>query len=294
MTGFGAAATHRNGYVVSSEIKTVNNRYLKTAYRISDGFSSLETKIEALLRQSIDRGTVNVTLRIRPEEVLSRYTVTDAPLDYILSGEKIRQKAAVQGMMLPLGNVADYIRLPGGMADRSEDGPQQGEDLWEAVEVNLKEALTALDVMRLAEGDSMQKNLRALCAGLTERIGQVEAIAPQVAESYRKRLTERIGKIMADHQLELNPADLVREVALFTDKADISEETVRFRSHLAQFDAAMNRPDPCGKRLDFLTQELFRETNTIGSKANEPAITNLVVDMKTEIEKIREMVQNVE
>ena len=290
MTGFGAAATHVGGYVVTSEIKTVNNRYLKTALKISDGFSSLETKIDALLRQFIDRGTVNVFLRIRPEKAGARFQIDRTALDGYLSAANA---IADGGSPIPPGTLADFFRLPGVIVDGTgEDDPAAA--AWGPVEANLRTALAALEEMRVREGESMAANLRGLCAALTERIGEIETLAPKVAEQYRERLIERIGKIMSEHNVELNPADLVREVALFTDKADISEETVRFRSHLDQFDKAMNLAESCGKRLDFLTQEMFREVNTIGSKANQPEITKIVVEMKNVIERVREMVQNVE
>ena len=294
MTGFGAATTHRDGYIITSEMKTVNNRYLKTSYRISDGFSSLETKLDAFLRDHIERGTVNLSLRIRPETVRAGYKITDAAADYIQAALAVRDSFAERAVDVPLGTIADFLRLPGAMTDMGQESADSNEALWPLIEENLLETLQALNAMRSAEGASMEKNLRSLCGLLAEKIGEIEKLAPTVAENYRVKLTERIGKIMAEHSMELEAASLVREVALFTDKADISEEIVRFRSHLAQFDTAMARGDSCGKRLDFLTQEMFREVNTTGSKANESAITNVVIDMKTTIEKIREMVQNVE
>lgn len=294
MTGFGAATTRRDGYIITSEIKTVNNRYLKTSYRISDGFSSLETRLDAFLRNHIERGTVNISLRIRPETGRAGYKITDAAVDYIDAALLVRDTFAERGLEIPLGTVADFLRLPGAMTDANDDGADSNEALWPAVEENLLAALNALNVMRDAEGTAMEKNLRSLCGLLAEKIGEIEKLAPTVAENYRVKLTERIGKILAEQSMELDPACLVREIALFTDKADISEETVRFRSHLDQFDRAMARGDSCGKRLDFLTQEMFREVNTTGSKGSESAITNVVIDMKTTIEKIREMVQNVE
>lgn len=292
MTGFGAATTRRNGYIVTSEIKTVNNRYLKTSYRISDGFSSLETKIDALLREKIERGTVNVFLRIRPETPRVNYLIDkDALQDYFEQLKRIQARFDADAP--PIGTMTEMLRLPGVIQEK--DAPDESvEAVWPAVEENLSDAVAALDQMRDAEGTSMERNLRALCGQLTENIGAIEQLAPTVAENYRVKLTERIGKVLEAQGVELNPADLIREVALFTDKADISEETVRFRSHLAQFDAAMRGGDGCGRRLDFLTQEMFREVNTTGSKANDTAITNRVVEMKTAIEKIREMVQNVE
>ncbi|MDD3587357.1 MAG: DUF1732 domain-containing protein, partial [Thermoguttaceae bacterium] len=168
------------------------------------------------------------------------------------------------------------------------------EKSWEYLSANLSKALEKLQDMRKVEGQSMQKDLLANCAGLKERIDRIEAIAPTVVNSYRAHLTETVGRVMSEKNLPFTPADIVREVALFVDRVDISEEIVRFRSHLNQFDSTMSCQERCGKKLDFLVQEMFREVNTIGSKANCTQITNEVVEMKSTIERIREMIQNVE
>jgi uncharacterized protein (TIGR00255 family) len=144
------------------------------------------------------------------------------------------------------------------------------------------------------EGRSMAADISANLETLRQLVRNVEILAPNVAPQYRQRLLERIGKIMEEQNQTLNETDIIREVALFADRVDISEETVRFRSHLEQFESAIASPESCGRKLDFLTQELFRETNTMGSKANDAQITKNAVEMKTVIERIREMVQNVE
>lgn len=289
MTGFGGANTRRNGYVIASEIKTVNNRYFKAALRISDGFSSLEPLIESLLRSKIDRGTINVQLKIRREEGRSRFQINRTALSYYIDSARQTAESAAG---LALGGAADFFRLPGVIEESDE--PDSAQDVWQAVEENLTRALGALSEMRRREGDEMEKAIRRHCGDLAERIAKIEELVPQVSARYREKLFERVSAIMAEHQLAADETDFIREIALFVDKSDISEEIVRFRSHLEQFDAAMKTTAPCGKRLDFLTQEMFREVNTIGSKANFSEITYWVVDMKTIVEKIREMVQNVE
>jgi uncharacterized protein (TIGR00255 family) len=148
--------------------------------------------------------------------------------------------------------------------------------------------------MREAEGESMKRDLTENLNELRRLIGEVEALAPAVVENYRRRLTERVAKILADEGATLEPSDLIREIAVYTDRVDISEEIVRFYSHLKQFEETMETEATCGKKLDFITQEMFRETNTIGSKANSPDVLARVVEMKSGIERIREMVQNVE
>ena len=289
MTGFGGANTRRNGYVIASEIKTVNNRYFKAALRISDGFSSLEPQIESLLRSKIDRGTISVQLKIRREEGQSRFQINEAALSYYL--DRARGTAGSDAG-LAMGGVADFFRLPGVIEESGQS--ESAQEAWQAVEENLCQALGALSEMRRREGDEMEKAIRRHCGDLAAGIAKVEELVPQVSARYREKLLERVSAIMSEHQLTVSENDFIREIALFVDKSDISEEIVRFRSHLDQFDAALKMTAPCGKRLDFLTQEMFREVNTIGSKANFSEITYWVVDMKTVVEKIREMVQNVE
>ena len=291
MTGFGGANTRRNGYLVTSEIKTVNNRFFKAALRISDGFSSLEPKVESLLRSKIDRGTINVQLKIRRDSEDSRFRINESALSYYMNRAK-SAVAAPEGKDIPLGAIADYFRLPGVIEEAGE--AEDAAAAWEAVQENLTEALDALTQMRAREGDEMAKAVRENCAALAERISKIESLVPMVSERYREKLLERVSAIMQAHNLTASENDFVREIALFVDKSDISEEIVRFRSHLEQFDETLKSDDPCGKRLDFLTQEMFREVNTIGSKANFSEITYWVVDMKTIVEKIREMVQNIE
>ena len=290
MTGFGGANTRRNGYLVASEIKTVNNRYFKAALRISDGFSSLEPKVESLLRTKIDRGTISVQLKIRRDSEDSRFRISEAALSYYMN--RARSAAAGEGEGVPLGAIADYFRLPGVIEEAGES--EDAEAAWEAVQENLAEALEALTRMRAREGDEMAKAVRENCDALAERISKIESLVPMVSERYREKLLERVSAIMQAHNLTASESDFIREIALFVDKSDISEEIVRFRSHLEQFGEALKSAGPCGKRLDFLTQEMFREVNTIGSKANFSEITYWVVDMKTIVEKIREMVQNIE
>ena len=140
----------------------------------------------------------------------------------------------------------------------------------------------------------MAKDLQANCQSIGEMLGQIEVLAPKVIDAYEQRLTDRLKQIQEKHQLDLQPAEIIREVGLFADRCDVSEEVVRIRSHLEQFAAIMKDEQSNGRKLDFLTQELFREANTIGSKANDAEIARHVVEIKTIVERIREMVQNVE
>ena len=296
MTGFGAASTCEKGYVISTEIKAVNNRFLKTSMRLPDGFAALESKIEERLRAKLARGSVNFSLRLEKDASESEIGVNfDALKRYLSEAKRFALENPELASVENLGALVDYFRLPGVAQDASRsDKTGLPELLWDAIARNVDAALEQMRAMREAEGESMKRDLAENLGELRRLIGEVEALAPTVVESYRRRLTERVAKVMADEGATLNPSDLIREIAVYTDRVDISEEIVRFYSHLKQFEETMENEATCGKKLDFITQEMFRETNTIGSKANSPDVLACVVEMKSGIERIREMVQNVE
>lgn len=296
MTGFGSATTRENGFVVSSEIKAVNNRFLKTSIRLPEGFASLESKIDELLHSRIARGSVNFSLKIDRETVASDFDINfDAVKRYVRKSVAFAQENSDLPAFNGIGNWVDFLRLPGVIQDRSSsDRENLPELLWPSIAKNIDEALVKFQEMRRVEGEATQKYLAENIEILRASIGEVKALAPKVVELYRERLTERVSKVLAENGAELNPSDLIREIAIYTDRVDISEEISRFYSHLDQFGYAMEHETACGKKLDFVTQEMFRETNTIGSKANSPDVLKFVVEMKSTIERIRENVQNVE
>ena len=165
---------------------------------------------------------------------------------------------------------------------------------WQAVEKMLVAALDNLAAMRQDEGRAMTADLKANCGQIARELELVAQRAPAVVDSYRTRLLDRLNKMLAEHGVQVAAADVVREVGMFAERGDISEEIVRLRSHLEQFDTFMQMPESSGRKLEFLTQEMFRETNTIGSKANDAEIARHVIEIKAAIERIREMIQNVE
>ena len=165
---------------------------------------------------------------------------------------------------------------------------------WPVIEQTLQAALENLARMRRNEGQAMAADLAANCRTVAASLDRIERRAPLVVDDYRNRLSDRLKRTLAELEVTLDPADLIKEVSLFADRSDISEEIVRLRSHLEQFQATMELPESSGRKLDFLTQEMFRETNTIGSKANDVEIAREVIEIKTAVERIREMIQNVE
>ena len=182
--------------------------------------------------------------------------------------------------------------LPGVIADNVRD--DLNEIVWPAAQQATQEALVQLNEMRKLEGGVMQKDMLANCEIIAQQLESVKQLAPRVITNYSKRMTDRINSLLESYDVSIQATDIVKEVGVFAEKCDISEETVRLGSHIEQFNQVINDSESNGKKLDFLIQEMLRETNTIGSKANDVDIANHVVEIKTCIERIREMVQNVE
>lgn len=290
MTGFGEAHRQQGDLAVAVEVRTVNSRYFKLALRSAEGFSALEPQIEQLVRQQIKRGTVQVSLQVARTHHSDDFKINAE----VIAGYRRQLEAlAGQGQAREPVGLEALLSLPGVIED-SRLGFVDVERDWPAIDETLRSALDQLSRMRLDEGAAMAADLRANAALVTASLDQIEQRAPLVSGAYRSRLIERVGKALEEFQVTLEPADLVREVSIFAERSDISEETVRLRSHLEQFMASLDDRESSGRKLDFLTQEMFRESNTIGSKASDVEIARHVIAIKTAIERMREMIQNVE
>jgi uncharacterized protein (TIGR00255 family) len=283
MTGHGHGTARNQQAAVSVEIRSVNNRFLKTTVYGEVG-ADLQSQVEEAVRALVKRGTVTVRLRLErldPEQYKLNETAIAAYLDQI---RKLQHSADVPW--------AAILLLPGVVHEPaiSSDDEQLSQLVREAVE----QALGELQGMRSREGTSMRENLTENLRQFRNLLEQVERLAPRVVENFAQRARDRIQSLLAKYEISSQPADIIREVGLFAERADIAEETVRLRSHLQQFEKTMGDQESNGRRLDFLIQEFLRETNTIGSKAQDAEIASCVVEMKTIIERVREMVQNVE
>lgn len=290
MTGFGSSTAENDRLSVQAEIRTVNNRYLKISTRYPDFYAKLGSQIEKLLRSAITRGTVNLTLRI---DHLNRKS------DYLLDNQVVQQyweqlKKLTEECHLPLPDSLDrLLTLPGAVID-NDSRTHTPESDWPLIEEAIKGALVELTEFRQKEGESAQADLQSSNKTIGEQLETVKQKAPQVVTSYRDRLHQRLTDLLKDQEVELDPDSLIREVSLFADRCDINEEISRLTCHLEQFDTILNSETSQGKKLEFLVQEMFREINTIGSKANDVEISHAVIEMKLAVEKIRENVQNVE
>jgi len=290
MTGHGEAHRHADGVSVGVEVRTVNNRYLKFSFRATEGYQSLEPQVESLVRQHVRRGTIQVSLLIDREPTAEDYRLNEVVLKgYLAQLEHLVGKAA-RDTAVP---IASLLALPGVVREPTA-GLELIESQWPLIESVLADALTNLDKMRADEGRSMAADLAANARAIAAELAAVERRAPQVVDAYRSRLSDRLNKLLGELGVQIQPADIVREVGIFAERSDIAEEIVRLRSHLEQFDTVMATDESSGRKLEFLTQEMFRETNTIGSKANDAEIARHVIEMKSAIERMREMIQNVE
>jgi uncharacterized protein (TIGR00255 family) len=290
MTGFGEAHRQTDGVAVVVEVRTINNRYFKLTLKCGEGYSLLEPEIEGVVRQQIRRGTIQVSLRVDRIRGSEDYQLNQAVLsNYRRQIEQLSERWQI-GELVPL---AQLLLLPGVVIE-NPTSPAEAEEEWPLVREALLAAMENLAHMRQEEGRAMAADLRANCQAICAELKRIEERAPLVIEAYRSRLAERLQSTLAEFAVTLDPADLIKEVGLFAERSDISEEIVRLRSHLEQFDSIMELPESSGRKLEFLTQEMFRETNTIGSKANDVQIAHHVIEIKASIERIREMIQNVE
>jgi uncharacterized protein (TIGR00255 family) len=291
MTGFGEARCQQDGLATSVEVRTINSRFLKLSVRAGEGYGSLEPKIETIVRKTIRRGTIQVNVRVDRAK---------SPDDYKINGDVLRtylkQLRGITDGKTTEGNgvqLEALLMLPGVVDEETKAACDADAD-WPLIRPALEEALQNLAKMRAEEGSAMAADLLINCKTAATSLDTIQQRAPLVIEDHAKRLRERLNKMLAELEVVVEPADLIREVGIFADRGDISEEIVRLRSHIEQFEANMESTEASGRKLEFLTQEMFRETNTIGSKANDLEIARSVIEIKTAIERIREMIQNIE
>jgi uncharacterized protein (TIGR00255 family) len=288
MTGFGEARLQDKRWTIAVEVRTVNNRHFKLSAKLSESYAMMEPVIEQLVRDKVRRGTVQLSLRVdrprRPEDYRVNLVALASYRD------QLKGLRGFDETMLPLGPL---LSLPGVVEDfRSCD--QSTDHDWPDIANVVSEALAKLQCARAAEGEAMATELIALGRGVNDQLSLIAERGPFVAQNHHKRLTERVSALVQAHGVAVEPKDLIREVAILVDRSDISEEIVRLRAHLTQYFATIGEPESSGRKLEFISQEMGREINTIGSKAGDVQISQAVVEVKALLEKIRELVQNVE
>ena len=292
MTGFGNAVRQSESAYVSIELKAVNNRYLKVSMRLPDVVARFESDIEKLVRENIARGAIQLSFRVRLTSQSSGYSIDRMVLDTYLQQLAEVTKELPAEKVSPVA-LSELLQLPG-VVSESELSVETVESVWPTLEAALRETLDHFHDFRRTEGASMLQDLKLQCDSIEQQVDEVEKHAPVVVSEYREKLLERVRKAIQDTDVPLEDKDVIREVAMFADRCDINEEITRLRSHTQQFHRFLDDKKSMGRKLEFLGQEMFREINTIGSKANNVTIAHNVVEMKAAIERIREILQNVE
>jgi uncharacterized protein (TIGR00255 family) len=290
MTGFGESHHQQDGVAVTVEVRAINNRFFKLSVRSTDGYAFVEPLVEAEVRKSVHRGTIQVNVWVDRQRLLDEHNVN---LEVLARYRRQLESLPQEGPDARPVPLEALLVLPG-VVDEVSARRIDAEAEWPLIERVLRAAMDNLNGMRRDEGRAMAADLTANCRLIAGNLDRIERRAPMVVQDYRQRLYERIGRALSEFEVHLAPEDLIKEVSLFADRGDISEEIVRLRSHLEQFRAEVELPESSGRKLDFLTQEMFREANTIGSKANDVEIAREVIDLKTAVERIREMIQNIE
>jgi uncharacterized protein (TIGR00255 family) len=290
MTGFGDFRGQDDRLCVAIEVRSVNNRYFKLVVKSPERFQPLEGEIERVVRESITRGTVNVLLRVDGIAASLGYRLDAAVLKSYWQELNGLSSALGQAPPRDLGGL---LALPGVVVegDTTRADPREA---WPLIESTLREALKKLREFRAAEGASMAQDLQTNLKVVSTQLDEIATKAPEIVREFRDKLHERVRELLAGSESSVQPADLIREVSIFADRCDIGEEILRLRSHIEQFQAFVLEPQSQGRKLEFLTQEMVREANTIGSKANNVQVAHAVVEIKSAIERIREVVQNLE
>ncbi len=288
MTGFGQGEAEQDGYRVSVEIKTVNHRYFEPSIRMGRRLGALEAEVRGRIKKTVARGKTDVFITC---ENLSAEQGTVHVNEGLLKSylEALRDAGRTFGLQDNL-TVGDLLRLPEVV---TAEEPQDDKDRIRPVLMEaLEKALVSLDAMRIREGGHIRDDLLTKIQVLEDCHSQLAAQAPLVVQDYREKLSARLRDLLEKEAVD--PGRLETEVAIFADRCAIDEELTRLTSHFAQFRHILANDEPAGRRLDFLTQELNREANTIASKANALAVSQIALTMKNEIEKIREQIQNIE
>jgi uncharacterized protein (TIGR00255 family) len=293
MTGYGEARYQSDTLSLSIELRALNNRYLKVSVRAVEPYHLLEPEFEKVIRRTVRRGTVQVHLRCDRQFAPQDYRINAIALRSYVDQLRGLSHEFGLGPQAALAHVGHLLALPGVV-------PEPGsitsgvEDDWPVIERVLEEALGRLQAMRREEGRAMSQELLQLRDQIGRELDQIRRRAPGVAEAFRDRLHERVRNLLAELDVEIDRSDLIKEVSIFAERSDIAEEVTRLASHLDQFGEVMQEPESPGRKLEFLTQEMSREANTIGSKAGDVEISRRVVEIKATLEKIRELIQNVE
>lgn len=289
MTGYGREAYEDDGLSLDIEVKSINSRYLDISIRMPNQFNFLEDKIRKLIKEKISRGRVDVFIRTTKRNITkSNINVDlDAALDMKEKLESIIKHTGIHSRV----SLNDILRNEDVLSYEAEDLDQ--EYIANIILSSLSSAIDDLKEMKSVEGQNLKKELSSLINGIEDNLSRIKELSKDFTSEYKEKLEESIARLVDDKSV-IDEDRLATEIVFYADRADIQEEIARMASHIDQFRKALNASSPIGKKLDFITQEMLRETNTIGSKASKEEITIIVIEQKTLIEKVKEQVQNIE
>lgn len=288
MTGYGRCETVVDGRAVTVELKSVNHRYFEFSCRTTRGYSFLEEKMKSYLQGKISRGKVDAYISVEALESAEAQVLVNHPLasGYVHALRELAERYDLQDD-ISVSTVARYSDI-----FSVHKSPEDEDAVWASVQKAADEALEQFLKMREAEGQRLKADVLSRADTIMGLVGQIETRSPQTVAEYRERLQQKMEELLGDTTVD--EQRLLMETAIFADKVAVAEETVRLRSHFKQMQEMLDSGEPIGRKLDFLVQEMNREANTIGSKAVDSQIAYMVVDIKAEIEKIREQIQNIE
>jgi len=289
MTGFGDATAERDGTHYSVEIRSLNNRFFKPIIKLPDNVSGLEPEIESLLREKLGRGSITFILKMRVDSAEAAYHVNVAALESYL--KQLREVKGLDGVARI--DLASLLQLPG-VCQEPRDETDEIAEHGDTIRAITAKAIEKLESMRGREGQSLFADLMKHSKLIAHELAEILKRAPFVIDEYHRKLSLRVNDLMSKAQLQLDQGDLLKEVAVFAERADISEEIQRLTHHLEAFEQSCRSSEHAGRKLDFITQEMLREANTIASKANDAQIARHIVEIKGEIDRLKEQVQNVE
>ncbi|MBQ5317595.1 MAG: YicC family protein [Oscillospiraceae bacterium] len=288
MTGYGRSQQIIDGREITVEIKSVNHRYFEFSARVPRAYGYLEEKLKTHIQNKVSRGKVDVGVTVfniegKDAQIEVNHSIATGYVD------ALRKANETIGLTDDLA-LSQLIKLPDifNVVKTTEDE----EIIWNLVKTVAEEALDNFVSMRETEGQKMKEDIKSRLSYISELVGKVETRSPLVTEAYRERLYNKISEILNDKKID--EQRILTEAAIFSEKTAVDEETVRLKSHIQQFTVLLDSTEAVGRKLDFLIQEFNRESNTIGSKAQDVEITRIVVELKSEIEKIREQIQNIE
>ncbi|HDY67443.1 MAG TPA: YicC family protein [Candidatus Scalindua sp.] len=292
MTGFGRAELKDEEKMILVEIRSLNNKYIKINTKIPESLTDFEERIGKLIRKEMLRGTINLTLEYKTSEQEPKCFINkDVLREYYSSICEAREEISSEQDI----SLEKLISLPGVLEFKKDVGNGKvTEDLWLELEKSIKLAIEDLKHMKEVEGRNLQLEIEKWKKRISLLLDKIETKSANAVPEYRDRIQERISSLLEGTEIKIEKNDLYREVAIFADRCDISEELGRLRSHLLLLNDVMENEEPTGRKLEFIVQEMFREANTIAAKANNADIIKDVIEVKTEIERIKEQVFNVE